>query len=352
MKIFLDTNVIIGQNFLRSDLAKNFLKSIRFLGIEVIIPEVVIDESVGHFTDSLKDSIITQKKLNSELMALIGKKDFNIHFEKEVELYKNHLDELCSVYNVKILDYPSVSLKEIVVKSYAREKPFKKNGDGYKDYLIWKSINFYIESLESNNSIYFITNNVTDFCMEKEKNFFLHPELEKQLKKQNTIPIVYTSLNNFMQAVIVPLLPNVELSDLPNLGLFDVKEKAREVLEAHDYNLINIGFEDNVSSTIHNIEIDNNIGFIKEDEDVILINISGKVYIENIGYMDKHECYSIHDENTKKNFYIINADWSDHVMLVSFSDWTPFNLTLTFSKIGMVFIGYTIELPEEIIYDY
>ena len=59
---------------------------------------------------------------------------------------------------------PGASLKTLVEDSYKGIKPFKANGEGYKDYLIWHSILADLRKTPKEIKTYVLTNNVNDFC--------------------------------------------------------------------------------------------------------------------------------------------------------------------------------------------
>jgi len=57
MLVFIDTSIIVGEGFFRSESARLFLKVARFLGISVFIPEIFIDEVKGQFSVKLRESL-------------------------------------------------------------------------------------------------------------------------------------------------------------------------------------------------------------------------------------------------------------------------------------------------------
>lgn len=132
--------------------------------------------------------------------------------------------------------------------------------------------------------------------------------------------------------------------------------ETQEVLEAELQDYTTYGFEGLEFSndiTIISVEevIPENIGLKSLDSDEILINISGKIYIEANGFIDKHEyCSSL--EHGERDLYVIDGDWNDHVMFVSQCIYTPFQVSLSYSKAGQEITGHSIELPEEIVDDF
>ena len=62
--------------------------------------------------------------------------------------------------------------------------------------------------------------------------------------------------------------------------------------------------------------------------------------------MDKHEYYS--EDFKDAGIYISDRDWNDHVMAVSSTIETPFELKLFYSPESKAVTGHSLTLPEEI----
>ena len=103
MIIFIDTNILFKADFFRSATALFFLKAAKFLEIEVIIPEIVIDEIKGNFFQELPKRLEKYKKELKNLNQLIDISDTNLDIEKETEKYGAWLDKLLEEYEVNIL---------------------------------------------------------------------------------------------------------------------------------------------------------------------------------------------------------------------------------------------------------
>ena len=179
MQIFIDTNIIVKENFLRSTNAQALLKAATFLGFDIVIPEIVIDEVKGKFSVKLAEKLTHYNKAQREVASLIEIDQRDISLDDEKEKYIKWLDDILEQYGVKILPYPEMPLKEIVTESYKAQKPFKEGGEGHKDYLIWKTISLYINNQENDVEKYFLTGNVKDFCEKRENDWVLHSYLSE-----------------------------------------------------------------------------------------------------------------------------------------------------------------------------
>lgn len=358
MQIFIDTNIIIQENFLRSTNALALLKAARFLGFDIVIPEIVIDEVKGIFSVKLAEKFTHYNKAQRGIASLIEIDQINISLDDEKEKYIKWLDDILEQYGVKILPYPQIPLKEIVTESYKAQKPFKKGGEGHKDYLIWKTISLYINDQGNDVEKCFLTDNVKDFCEKQENDWVLHSYLSDQIQADQNKPEVYLSLKKLFDQKINPFLQGIELSDIPELSLDDLNTKAQEILEEglylySAYGFEGLSFENDVTiDGVHDVNIE---GWdLKEvDRDEILITISGSVLIEVDGFIDKHDYYSIDIDDVDSKLYVIDSNWNDWVMAVSTTIDTPFELALSYSKEEKNITGHTINLIEETsLYDY
>ncbi|AEI93102.1 PIN domain-containing protein [Roseobacter litoralis] len=69
--IFIDTNILMNDRFFRSSSAKAFLKACSFLGVQVVIPDVVFDELLGNFSARLQEKADAYQKSSRELKQLV-----------------------------------------------------------------------------------------------------------------------------------------------------------------------------------------------------------------------------------------------------------------------------------------
>ncbi|MCG8605710.1 PIN domain-containing protein [bacterium] len=356
MEIFIDSSIIIKENFLRSTNAQALLKAAKFLGFEIIIPETVIDEVRGNFFSKLVEKLTTFDKTQREISSLTGLALVEIVPADEADKYNGWLDVIIERYEIQILPYPKIPLKELVTESYKSRKPFKESGEGHKDYLIWKAICSCINLQNADDERYFLTENVKDFCEKNEDNWVLHSYLADQVEEGKTNPLVYYNLKVFFDERIGPHLRGINFADIPELALEDLQERASEVLE-HDLSHYSadgfegLSFQNDVTiSGVHGVDFQD-WSLTEVDQDEILITIIGSVEIEVDGFIDKHDYYTIDAEDP--NLFVVDGNWNDWVMAVSSTIETPFELTLSYSKEEQSITGHTINLVNEtFIYDY
>ncbi len=349
IEVFLDTNTVYRANFFRSAFAEGFLKGAKFLGIKVLIPELVIDETKANFKSKLK------KKLNqyhSNLGKLIVLSDPQIILDEEVIKYNNFLDNLLKKHGVGILPYPETPVKELVEKSYEAKKPFKAKGEGYKDYVIWQTIKDYCDNRQNYKQKKFITADKDFYETHSDGTVALHHELIATLKDAIKAPKVILSLKDFFDQELKPSLIDVDSEDIPN---FNMQETVETILENalpnySIYRLKGLAFDEDLDiiCVTDEPEIDDfNISEVNKDD--VLIDVEGTVEIEVQGSMSPEQFYGgddgivgyVQDEMSGPNE---DGD-VDHWIVVSQEISVSFELSIVYSKKDKKITNSTINLP-------
>ncbi|MBO6553735.1 MAG: DUF4935 domain-containing protein [Roseitalea sp.] len=348
--VFIDTNIIINENFFRSAAAQAFLKACSILNIEVVIPDIVYDEVIGNFPKKLKERVNAYEKAQRELIKLV-EIDFNkIDLEDEVSAYEDWLNDLVETDGVTLAPYPEIPAKELVEKSYERKKPFKDNGEGHKDYIVWKTIRTHIENQQTALPNLLLTNNTKDFGAKVENDaHILHPDLANQIEEDAKRPKLYTSLKSVFDEELAPNLEGMSLEDIPNIDAQEITTLTEKFLLDDLPQHTAFGFEDvpfgnEVSITAVGETTISEVNLTKVDDEVV-INVTGNVEIEVFGFVDKYAYYSDSDLD---NVSVVDPDWNDHVMAVSTDVETAFELSIYYSLETNSVIGHKISLPQEI----
>ena len=349
--IYLDTSVAMAESFLKSPYCEAFLKACSILQYNVVIPEIVIDELKGNFPKKLAEKVDSFEKSKKELSKLVEVKSESVDIPKVFTDYQDWLDDLLDDHGVAVTPYPEVDYKEIVEKSYSGKKPFKESGDGHKDYIVWKSIVSHIEGSNASPPNIFLTNNTKDFCKKlDDDNFAIHPDLGELLNKYANKPSIFTSIKNLFECELSPKLEGMEIGDIANLGNQDIESMTGEFL-LEDlpgrtiYGLEDVPFGNDISiSSVGRHSIDS-VSLKKVDNEVLIIVI-GYVEIEVDGFVEKWSYYSMEEDNPR--MYVVDGDWNDHVMMVSSSVETIFNLTIFYSLDKNQVTGHEVSLPQEI----
>jgi len=181
--VVLDTSALYGDFRLDGRQALSLKDNLSELGGELIIPEIVVDESERKFNQLLRDSTRELKK-SAKLYRQITGLDIDIPDVSELFKEQPLRQRLFEVAD-RIAPYPQFSHQKIVKRLLAGYRPFSTNGDkGYRDFLIWVSV--LQIAVDSDHTIIFITSNSHDFC--DKKNYQLHEDLIEDLKERNISP--------------------------------------------------------------------------------------------------------------------------------------------------------------------
>lgn len=172
--VVIDANFLIRDYPLRSNALQKMVKTKNFYGLEICIPEVVLDECIGNFGKDMeivgKDFISISDRLDRlGLQGVLNKNTVAKQLDLSRRKYMRRLDAFIANNSVNLLPYPSVNHRDIVERMYQRSKPFTDTGTrekGYKDYLIVASIKEYLKRGVQNN-VLLLTENVGDFACAK-----------------------------------------------------------------------------------------------------------------------------------------------------------------------------------------
>ncbi len=348
--VFIDTNIIINENFFRSAAAQAFLKACSILNIEVVIPDIVYDEVLGNFPKKLKERVNAFEKTQRELAKLVDIDLTEIDLEDEFGEYENWLIDLIEADGVTLAPYPEIQAKELVEKSYEKQKPFKDNGDGHKDYIVWKTVKTHIETQQTALPNLFLTNNTKDFGAKGENDVHvLHPDLANQIEEEAKRPKLYTSLKSVFDEELTPHLQGMTLDDVPDLDAQEINTLTEKFLlddlpQHSAFGFEDVPFSNEVTiSMVGETKIED-IRLTKVDDEIV-INVTGTVDIEVSGFIDKYAYYSDNDMN---DISVVDSDWNDHVMAVSTDVETAFELSIFYSLETNTVIGHVVSLPQEI----
>jgi hypothetical protein len=139
MYVILDTQAIHWQfDLLKNEDTRELLEHAAERGLEVCVPEVVIMEMTADFRERAEERL-------RNVLARLTRDDAStspvIDVEKEVEEYQLGLNAQLEQLKVRVLPVPrSISVQELLERGIRRRKPFKGNGRGLFDALIWGSV--------------------------------------------------------------------------------------------------------------------------------------------------------------------------------------------------------------------
>lgn len=162
MKIIIDTNIFCQDFYLEKPHSRTLLEGCGLIPAAIHIPEVVFDEVGNRYKEDLEKAITEYESACRHLSALI-KNEIGKNYDATqlVEQCKNYLAMQLKERDIELVPYPNTPRKEIVQRDLARKKPFKRDGSGYRDCLIWEVVKR--ACMWGEDRVAFITNNSKDF---------------------------------------------------------------------------------------------------------------------------------------------------------------------------------------------
>jgi hypothetical protein len=189
------------------------------------LPQIVLDEVANKYRKDLEAS---KSKIESELAKI--EKRTQRQFESplpEIETmvveYRDNLQARLDAVGAKYLNYPRTSHADLVRRELEGTKPFKENGAGYRDALIWETV---LElASDGDDPVAFISENKKDFS----DNGKLHPELVAHLdslSEQHSEVHYFADLESFVEQKIKPVL--------------EALDTIRKALSTNEYEALNL----------------------------------------------------------------------------------------------------------------
>jgi hypothetical protein len=350
--VYLDTSVAMNEAFLKSPYSEAFFKACAILQYSVVIPQIVVDELKGNYPKKLKEKMDAFQKSKKELNKLLDVDAPAIILTDAVKEFEEWLEDLIEEHGIKVVPYPDIPAKELVEQSYQAKKPFKESGEGHKDYIVWKTILNNILVGQTTPPHIFLTNNTKDFCeLDPVDAPVLHSDLAGQIDNLAHRPSIYTSIKAAFDAQLSPNLEGITLNDIPDFGADEISEIVEKSLlddlpSRTLYGLEGVPFSNEITiSSIGAHSIDSVT--LKKVEDEVIVNVSGTVEVEVDGFIDK-SAYYMSEHLEESNMYVVDGDWNDHVMFVSTTVDTTFDMTIFYSTQSGEVTGTEISLPQEI----
>lgn len=346
MKIFLDTNIFHNHWFMKNANFKYLFHFLNNEGYELIISSLVIEEVENNqnkeFINQKRDFIKIVKNLNN---VSENKIEYDINCIKNNN-YNFHylLDE--NIENITIIDYETISHKEVIERALQNKKPFKQGEKGYRDTLIWLSFLKYLKLNKITDDVIFITENTTDFFKSRSKNIEFFDDLTNDILNENLTCSIkpFNSLFNFVDSTIdkqahaidynagdieyflehegisaLELIPDNEiinyLSDSPHNNL--LKNDLLSV-ESINYKIME-GLEDEI--IIHANELSNNEVFVQYDYNLRIVTV--EIEISKIEYL-------LNENEFDNKFYNIEED--ENSVFISFFPRIYYTVSLVYNS--------------------
>lgn len=159
MNILLDTNIYYQDFSLKSPRFEALFEYLEKTKCKILIPRIVYEEIFDNYKRELKKNFKNAKRI--EYFTGGGIKI--IKNEDEIlREFRERIDKLISTKKALVLEHNDTDINILIKKSIELSKPFKRDGKGFKDALIWESITKYLNTNKSKH-LCFVTANTVDF---------------------------------------------------------------------------------------------------------------------------------------------------------------------------------------------
>jgi hypothetical protein len=195
MQVYLDSNIIYSDPFFLKLTSKILLWAAKDKVINIYISDVVIKESENNFVSTYNDlsKKFDEIQKNAKNIGVdIDRDRIFAPFNPKTK-WNEFIDRLQESKHITILPYNNDWLPELVHRAIYRKKPFKNDGVGFRDCLIWLTYANHVNSTLNPESV-FLTNNTNDFYNDAKND--LHPDLKKEIKQLK----VFKSIKEFFES--------------------------------------------------------------------------------------------------------------------------------------------------------
>jgi len=259
MNIFLDTNILYKDPYLRGNYYSKLLKFIENKEINFFISEIVYKELERNYSKIASE---TNQKLNkikgeSEHYKFQGFKVDNVNIEESLKEFHKFYKKLITDKLLTILPVDKELFSTIIDKAIVKSKPFSQGKTELKDAIIWLTYSGYAENNNLRNC-YLLTENVNDFAnldkLKKENVLELHPDLLKECSRI----VLYKSVKELIEEEAVRFSKINER--------FNIWVKNQNINDDFVLSILKSEFEKNIIRRIENEIMDVDLNGIFESE--------------------------------------------------------------------------------------
>ena len=327
MHIVLDTNSVVSEGFGNSKQFKALLSVSNALGHTIVVPQLVIDETVAKFNRTLASEVETVRNRLSKLSNWIDRSlespVESLNLGHETESFKSALHAKLKDANVVVVSYPDTPHEALVRRATSRTRPFNEAGSGYRDTLIWMSV---LDVVASTTERVVLVAADNDFSRSKEDHR-LHGQMVAEVTKihgrdANSVTLA-KDLAQLVNEHIRPSLNNVTWQNpLETLAAFvtDAEETiALAIQEKYAYTEwdpqdLGLSWEFETPSLTF---VEGITALVVRDVreypgERYLVNVEANFEAQFDIFIYKADWYAFEDE---PNLWVEDWDWNDHGLL-------------------------------------
>jgi predicted nucleic acid-binding protein len=323
--LVVDTNIFVKDFVLRTAPWRLVLREANRDQVRLVIPETVVREVVNKYSEmaGMHAGRIREGMAKLRSMGIEPKIDeLPSNVSKQVKTtYDARLRRSLELANARIEPIPAIPHELVIDRLLARRRPYKPNGSGYRDTLIWESV---LQLAAEGAPVTFVTENWRDFAASKTDRV-LHPDFVADLENRGCAADAVILVGD-LASFIYPRVPaadeateelrdHVERNDVVGASLRNAINTALEERlpygsRAGDEYFEATGFEDaTVAGLAGPLEIEDiRDGRMLEGEG-LLFSVEGRTEVEFDAFLYRADWYAMDDSD---DVAILDADWNDH----------------------------------------
>lgn len=188
--VLLDANAIGVDPPLGKIEHRVMLDAHRAGGIVLVIPRLALQEAVGSWKRDITSQIAKLRNTRRQLLKLAPSYDLFIPTLDRHQAADQLLAELSRALetaNVRTPDIPPVGHADLTDRAINRRQPFDKNGNGYRDTLLWQIA---CELADDGKNVLLVSNDPAAFAQDRKKGMPLASSLSDEISGSGSVKLV------------------------------------------------------------------------------------------------------------------------------------------------------------------
>ncbi len=241
--VVLDTTVLHQDLLLQSRPSQRLLLAAARGWFTVCIPEVVLSEARRHYElahEKLRTQLSAVAIAANRLGVLTDQVPAVADCEAAGRQYDRDIRARLDRSRITVGPLPNVPHQAILERDLARRKPFKSDGSGYRDTVLWLTVLSVAAQASPDGQVAFISANSSDFA-DSEVPRMVHADLRQDLidaDLSEDAVLVFDSMRAFVDGLGIEdrtgaLIADVPAEDrsvpVPDVSLNTLRERLRDV---------------------------------------------------------------------------------------------------------------------------
>lgn len=201
MDVILDSNILRRHLSLRGSPIDLLIDYVTKTRSRVVLCSVVLEEARHNYRGELLERIEKLKAVERSLRGIpttiASLAVPNPDIEAEVNHYTHHLHTTLRTKPSEVVPYKNEYLPDLVSRAVDRRRPMQKDGQQFRDALLWLTVLDYAESCVDRRVV-FVSSNSKEFA--DGPGSHLAPELLEEAQARNVEVVYFTSIDELIKS--------------------------------------------------------------------------------------------------------------------------------------------------------